>query len=69
MAFISLLILYALCALFLFGALCGLAGLVLGLIYCRKRKRWMKLVAILAAALAAANMTIPAVFFAWAMSF
>lgn len=69
MAFISLLILYALFAMFLFGVLCALAGLALGLIYRRKRKRWMKLVAILAAAFAAVNLAIPAAFFVWAMSF
>lgn len=69
MAFISLLILYALFAMFLFGAFCALACLALGLIYRRKRKRWMKLATILAAAFAAVNLAIPAAFFVWAMSF
>ena len=56
---------------FCFGRkmLMALAGLALGLIYRRKRKRWMKLVAILAAAFAAVNLAIPAAFFVWAMSF
>lgn len=69
MAFIGILIMLLMLGVLLFGVIGVAASLILTLVYRKKRRRWMKITAIVLAVCAAVSLLVSGGFLLWATSF